>query len=346
MFLVPRRLPDGASNAWTTNRLKDKLGSRSMATAEVTYAGAVAWVVGDPARGFNQMMEMVNVSRLSNAMRAAGLMRRAVLEAVAHARGRAAFGRPLAELPLLRQNLLEMALDAEAAASVVLNAAAVLDRWDAGSAEARRLFRVLTPLAKCWITSRARAVTAEAMNVRGGNAYIEEWPNARLLRDSYLGAIWEGSTNVVALDVQRAILRDGGFEALAAEIAGRLETVREPAAKPVVDGVRAALGEIERRIATWPALSIPERELSARPVVQALYHALAAALLLAEGQTLRDADGSCRKLLAAALYARTWLGDRPRTAVAFSAAELDRLDALLDWTAAGPDALAPTDPPR
>jgi hypothetical protein len=346
MFLVPRRLPDGSSNAWTINRLKDKLGSRSMATAEVTYAGAVAWVVGDPARGFNQMMEMVNVSRLSNAMRAAGLMRRAVLEAVAHARGRAAFGRPLAELPLLRQNLLEMALDAEAAASVVLNAAAVLDRWDAGSAEARRLFRVLTPLAKCWITARARAVTAEAMNVRGGNAYIEEWPNARLLRDSYLGAIWEGSTNVVALDVQRAILRDGGFEALAAEIAGRLETVREPAAKPVVDGVRAALGEIERRIATWPALSIPERELSARPVVQALYHALAAALLLAEGQTLRDADGSCRKLLAAALYARTWLGDRPRTAVAFSAAELDRLDALLDWTAAGPDALAPTDPPR
>src|SRR5581483_10834629 len=134
----------------------------------------------------------------------------------------------LADLPLLRQNLLEMLLDAEAAASVVLHGAAALDRADAGDGAARALVRVLTPLAKYWITARARHLAAESMNVRGGNGYVEEWPNARLLRDAYLGAIWEGSTNVVALDVQRAIVKDGGLGALAALIAGRLAGVREP----------------------------------------------------------------------------------------------------------------------
>ncbi len=331
MFLVPKLLPDGTKNAWTINRLKDKLGSRSMATGEVTYAGAVAHVVGDPARGFRQMMEMVNVSRLSNAMRAAGIMRRALLEAVTHARGRAAFGRRLADLPLLRQNLLEMLLDAEAAASVVLNAAAALDRADAGDADARALVRVLTPLAKCWITARARHVAAESMNVRGGNGYVEEWPNARLLRDAYLGAIWEGSTNVIALDVQRAIVKAGGLAALAALVTGRLATVTDPAAKPLVDEVRGALAAVERRVAGWARLTDAERELHARPVADLLYHLVGASLLLAEGQTLRDRAGDARKLVVAGLYLRRWLAPPPHEPP-FSWRDLERLDALLDWT--------------
>src|SRR5262249_56255616 len=111
MFLVPRRLADGSRNAWTINRLKDKFGSRAMATGEVTYDGARAHVVGALDRGFAQMIEMVNVSRLSNAMRAAGIMRRALLESLVHARGRLAFGRPLIALPLLRAQILEMLLD-------------------------------------------------------------------------------------------------------------------------------------------------------------------------------------------------------------------------------------------
>jgi hypothetical protein len=336
MFLVPRVLPDGARNAWTVNRLKDKLGSRSMATGEVTYAGAVGHVVGDPARGFRQMVEMVNVSRLSNAMRAAGLMRRGVLEALTHARARLAFGRPLADLPQLRRDLLEMVLDAEAAASVVLNAAVALDDWDAGSAPARRLFRIVTPLAKYWITARARAVTAESMNVRGGNGYIEEWVNARLLRDSLLGAIWEGATNVVALDVQRAILREGAHEALVAFVRARLDTVAEPAVKPVIDAVGAALDEACRRIDAWPALDQTERELGARPVADLLYHALAAALLLAEGQTLRERRGDFRKLAAAGLYVRRWLRGETWTA---TARDLALLDPLVDWTPLGRDAV-------
>jgi alkylation response protein AidB-like acyl-CoA dehydrogenase len=340
MFLVPRFLPDGRRNAWRVNRLKDKLGSRSMATGEVTFEGAVAHVVGELASGFRQMMEMVNISRLSNAMRAAGMMRRSFLESLVHARARAAFGRALVDLPLLRQNLLDMLLDAEAAASVVLNAAAILDRWDASAAEARPLFRILTPLAKCWITARARVVAGDAMSVRGGNGYIEEWVNPRLLRDTHLGAIWEGATNVVALDVQRAILRDGGHAALATLVDECLAGVGERAAGSTVDAVREVAAALARRTAAWSGLDRAERELEARPVADALYHLVAASLLLREGQRLRDQTGSCRKFLVAALYLRRWLRPVTPGAPVFTPHQLARLEALVDWTDVPATALA------
>jgi alkylation response protein AidB-like acyl-CoA dehydrogenase len=332
MFLVPRRLPDGSRNAWIINRLKDKLGSRSMASGEVTYQGAMAYVVGDIGRGFKQMMEMVNLSRLSNAMRAAGIMRRAFFESIVHASGRAAFGGPLLALPLLRSSLMEMLLDVEAAAAVVFNAAVVFDRWDGGSADDRRLFRIWTPVAKCWITARARAVASEAMNVRGGNGYVEEWVNARLLRDSYLGAIWEGATPVVALDVQRAILRERCHEALFAHIGAQLQQVSEPAAKPWVDVVMQAVEALKQRIDGWPTLSRAEAELEAKPAADLLYHLLAASLLLGEGQTLRDGAQDFRKLLVGALYVQCWLLPRDQHAPPFAARDLGWLDALIAWT--------------
>ena len=340
MFLVPKHLEDGSKNAWTINRLKDKLGSRSMATGEVTFDGAVAHVVGDVGRGFAQMMEMVNASRLSNAMRAAAIMRRCVLESVFHARGRLAFGGALFDKPLLRQNLLDMLLDAEAAASVVLNGAVMFDAWDAGSTEAHRLIRLVTPLAKAWITARARVVASEAMNVRGGNGYVEEWVNARLLRDAYLGAIWEGSTNVVALDVQRAILKDGCLEPFAAFVAARLDTVQERAAKPAADLVRTALADIQRRAAAWPTREAPARELEARTAADTLYHVLATALLLEEGQALRAQRGDYRKLLMATLYARRWLTAATPGVPPYSWRVLERLDRLVDWRPIEAEALA------
>ena len=341
LFIVPKTLPDGTKNAWTLNRLKDKLGSRSMATGEVTLDGALAYPVGDLARGFHQMMEMVNVSRLSNAMRAAGIMRRSVLESVVHALGRSAFGRPLIELPQLARDVLEMLLDAEAGCSVILNAAALLDRADAGQPQARALIRLVIPLAKYWLTARARVVAGEAMNVRGGNGYIEEWVNARLVRDAYLGAIWEGSTNVVALDVQRAILREGCFEPVATFVQARLDTVTEPRAKAWVDVVAATVAELRRRAAAWPGLSDAERELDARPVADALYHALAGALLLAEGQILLGERQSARKLLAGAFYVKKWLRPPAPPASVFSGRECGHLPALIDWTPVAVEALAP-----
>jgi len=345
MFLVAKRLPGGEKNAWTINRLKDKFGSRSMATGEVTYAGAVAWVVGDLDRGFKQMMEMVNGSRLSNAMRAAGIMRRALLESLVHARVRVAFGRPLVELPLLRSGLLGMLLDTSAAAAVVLHGAALMDARDAGARGAAGVLRIITPLAKYWITQRARDVAGEAMNVRGGNGYVEEWVNPRLVRDSFLGAIWEGSSHVVALDVQRAILREAAFAPLHSFVAERLAPVTEPGAKPWVELLLEQLAGIERQTAAWPEMSADQRELEARPVADTLYHALAGSLLLGAGQRRLGEAGDWGGLALAALYLSRWLRPAEPSHPRFTAAELEWLDALADGRAMPKAALAAVAPP-
>ncbi|MFE6807429.1 acyl-CoA dehydrogenase family protein [Streptomyces sp. NPDC057696] len=238
MFLVPRLRPDGTRNAIRIDRLKDKLGSKSIASGEVTLEEAYATPVGRLTDGFRQMAEMLNVSRLSNAMRATALMRRAVRESVDHTRVRHVFGRPLFEQPLMRATLLPMIIDAEGALALVLEAAALLTAADEEAARgeegvARELVRVLTPLAKHTLCKRARSVTGEAMEIRGGNGYIEDWVNPRLVRDAHLGSIWEGSSNVIALDVLRCMRRQGAHRTLAdtygdrAETRGRWELLRK-----------------------------------------------------------------------------------------------------------------------
>jgi hypothetical protein len=176
------------------------------------------------------------------------------------------------------------------------------------------------------------------MSVRGGNGYIEEWPNGRLLRDAHLGAIWEGTSSVVALDVQRAVLKDGGLEALAGYARERLATVRAPAAAPWVHEIGAAFDDLRRRADAWAAADAAERELDARPAAERLYHLFATSLLLAEGQRLAAARGGARKLLAAGLYARRWLG--ASTGPVFPPAALRWLDALVDWADVPEQALA------
>jgi alkylation response protein AidB-like acyl-CoA dehydrogenase len=222
MFMVPKVLASGERNSYTIDRLKDKLGTRSMPSGEVSLTGAYALQVGELDRGFRQMAEMVNTSRLSNAMRSSALMRRAVRDAVDHTRQRVVFGKKLFDQPLMRATLLPLALDAEAALTLVAYSAQCLQAADAGDDSARGLIRVLTPLAKHYVCKRARVVTGEAMEVRGGNGYIEEWTNARLVRDAHLGSIWEGSSNVIALDVLRCMRKFGAHRQLADVMRGIL----------------------------------------------------------------------------------------------------------------------------
>ncbi|TQC47743.1 acyl-CoA dehydrogenase [Rhodococcus sp. WS4] len=222
MFMVPKVLENGERNGYTIDRLKDKLGTRSMPSGEVSLTGAYALQVGELDRGFRQMAEMVNTSRLSNAMRSSALMRRAVRDAVDHTRQREVFGKKLFDQPLMRATLLPLALDAEAALALVAYSAQCLQAADAGDESARGLIRVLTPLAKHYVCKRARVVTGEAMEVRGGNGYIEEWAHARLVRDAHLGSIWEGSSNVIALDVLRCMRKFGAHRQLADTMRGVL----------------------------------------------------------------------------------------------------------------------------
>ena len=276
LFLLPRTRPDGTPNAYRIVRLKDKLGTRSMASGEIRMDGAVAWLVGDPGAGFRQMADMVNNSRLSNGVRAAGLMRRAMTEAQFVAENRVAFGKHLVDMPLMQRQLAKLRLPMEQARSMMFQTADALRRSDAGEPGAYALLRVLTPLLKFRACRDARKVTGDSMEVRGGCGYIEEWPDARLLRDAHLGSIWEGTSNVVALDVLRADTRDGGFDALRAHIAGL-------AVETDLPGVTTLL---ERAI-TLARAAVAHPELT-RQAASALYHITAASTLAWEAARLDD----------------------------------------------------------
>lgn len=281
LFLLPRDLPQGGRNAYRIVRLKDKLGTRSMASGEIVMEGALAWMVGPPGQGFVQMAEMINQSRLSNAVRSAGMMRRALREALAVARGRTAFGRRLIDLPLQRRQLLKLMLPAEQALSMVMYTADALARADAGDAEGTALRRILTPLVKFRVCRDARKVTGDAMEARGGVGYIEDWAEPRLVRDAHLGSIWEGTSNIVALDVLRAARKDGAHTALGEALAARIAGVDA--------GLRGQLTDLlERAVAAVGAAAAAGAEDRARTVASGLYHAASACLLAHEGARLDD----------------------------------------------------------
>jgi putative acyl-CoA dehydrogenase len=216
-FVIPRVLPDGTRNSFRLQRLKDKLGNRSNASSEVEFLNTRAWRLGDEGRGVATIIEMVAMTRLDCVTGSASLMRAALAEAVHHARHRMAFGRLLADQPLMRNVLADLALESEAATLTSLQLAAATD---AGSDEAARLFRRIgLAVAKFWVTKRCAPFAAEALECLGGNGYVEESGMPRLYREAPLNSIWEGSGNVNALDVLRALSKEAGvWDAFCAEV--------------------------------------------------------------------------------------------------------------------------------
>ncbi|MFE3991837.1 acyl-CoA dehydrogenase family protein [Streptomyces goshikiensis] len=204
-FLVPRVLPDGSRNAFAIQRLKDKLGNRSNASAEVEFDRTWARRVGEEGRGVKTIIEMVAATRLDCATGSAAQMRQALTQAVHHAEHRSAFGARLIEQPLMRNVLADLALESEAATVLTLRLAAA---YDADTDQERAFLRIAVPAAKYWVTKRCTPMVAEALECLGGNGYVEESGLPRLLRESPLNSIWEGSGNVQALDVLRALQRE------------------------------------------------------------------------------------------------------------------------------------------
>ena len=279
LFLLPRTLEGGAANAYRILRLKDKLGTRSMASGEIRLEGAQAWLVGEAGRGFVQMADMINNSRLSNGVRSAGLMQRAVSEAFYIARQRRAFGKTLIEQPLMRRQLLKILLPCEQARSMVLQSAEILRRADGGDKQAYALLRILTPLIKFRACRDARKVTADAMEVRGGCGYIEEWGDPRLFRDAQLGSIWEGTSNIVALDVRRAILREQSLEALAPWLAHYLSEAK------LGSELQQQFAAAQEQVWALAAASAqPEGTALARAAASGLYHFISAVIMAWESQ--------------------------------------------------------------
>ncbi len=263
-FLVPRFLPDDTRNAFLIQRLKDKLGNRANASSEIEYRNAYALMVGEEGRGVRTIIEMVHHTRLDVAISSAGIMRNAVMRAAHHAAHRTAFQKRLTDQPAMRRLLADLALESEAATALVIRIAKAFDAGDSDPAET--LFaRIAVAVAKFWVCKRVTPLVAEALEAHGGNGYVETWPVARLYREAPLNGIWEGASNVMALDVLRAISREpGSLEALWAEF----------------KAARGADRRLDAHLETTETLLAQAREADARRVATVLALALQGALLV------------------------------------------------------------------
>lgn len=212
-FAVPRWLPDGTRNAIEIQRLKDKLGNKSNASSEIELNGALGRLVGEEGRGIQTILTMVNHTRLDCIIGVVGQLRAGYSQAIHHTRHRAAFGKTLVDQPLMRNVLSDLALESEAATTLMMRLAGAYDRGESEFA------RIATAIGKYWVCKRAPVFAAETLECLGGAGYVEEAPMARLFRESPLNGVWEGSGNVICLDVLRAVTRDPeSVEAFLAEL--------------------------------------------------------------------------------------------------------------------------------
>ncbi|MDR9440646.1 MAG: acyl-CoA dehydrogenase family protein [Halomonas sp.] len=283
-FLVPRFTPDGKRNPIELQRLKEKCGNRANASAEIEYRGARAEPVGEPGRGIATILEMVQQTRLDAATAPVGMMRQALVEAWQHVRERHAFGRALAEQPLMRVLLADMALEVEAGLALVMRTARAVDGAARGDAQEQALSRLLPTLAKYWHNKRTPGFMAEAMECLGGIGYVEEAPLARLYREAPVNSIWEGSGNVICLDLLRVL--DRHPEALAA-LQAEFATVR---------GQQTELDRALSLLDAELAASSEVLEPRARWLAQRLAQCLQAALLLRHAPS-EVAETFCRSRL-------------------------------------------------
>lgn len=339
LFLMPRFLDDGTPNHYRIVRLKDKLGTRSMASGEIKLEGAIAYAVGKLDRGFVQMAEMVNSSRLSNGVKSTALMRRAWHDAITVANNRVVFGSRIVDFPLARRQLMKILVPTEQGMSISFLTADALDRAEGGSQDAAALLRILTPTLKFRATRDARKVCGDALEMRGGIGYVEEFATARLLRDAHLGSIWEGTGNIVAIDaLKRAIGRHGAESALGADLHARLD---DAARVPQVwrDRLR---GLIDRSIGfARDVARNSENEADARRATSSLYHVASAVALAWEGAKIEALRGDARRVLLSRLVVEHRLYQPDPFAHQDGKLELAIADHLLGERAAGMDEIAP-----
>ena len=325
LFLMPRTLPDGTRNFYRITRLKDKLGSRGMASGEIVFEGAVAYQLGDLDRGLKQMLEMVNSSRISHLTRAAGMMRRCLNEAMQAARHRNAFGKAVIDHPLMRRQLLKLMVPTEQALSALFHAASVTGRDDPQS---RKVLRMLTPIYKYRACRDNVTVATGSMEARGGNGYIEDWPNARLVRDAHLGLLWEGTSNINSLDaVQRAVGKERAHLALRDDLGERLG-----GATGLPGQFRTRLeGALDRAIRfAEEVASHPDYERFCRVATNQLYQATTCVLLATEGVHLGSGGGDARRLLLARCVLEHGLHDAQQTNLRSFSWEDEATKLLLD----------------
>jgi alkylation response protein AidB-like acyl-CoA dehydrogenase len=357
LFLLPQRESDPDEGVFY-RRLKDKLGTKSVPTGELELEGALAHPVGDLDAGFVQMTRMVNLERLANAAGAVGLMGRCLLEARTHAGEREAFGRTLDEHPLMARDLVELTVDHEAAVATTFEAGRQFDAFERGVAgasaggdapdaetnpatdtdRARRLVRLLVPVVKNRTGRLAVDHASYTMEILGGNGYVEEFVTHRLLRDAQVLPIWEGATNVLALETLRVLAREGAHEPLLEDVSARLDAAADPLLAETVETVAAARDDCREALGTLATADRDYAQTQAKELVDLLYDVTAASLLVesaSDGLSNDDARG----VLVAREFVGRHLRERPvRGITSENRRPLDQFDAIVDH-----ESVLPTD---
>jgi acyl-CoA dehydrogenase len=380
MFLVPHGDPDegvltkgrreafdgapppAAVNDQYYRRLKNKLGTTAVPTGEVEFGETPAMLVGEAEAGFKQMAEMLNLERLSNAAGACGIIGRALLESKVHAADRDAFGTTIDEFPLMREDLVDMAVDHEAATAFTFEAARLFAEREAaeraGEAADReyRLMRLLIPIAKLRTARMAIDTASYAMEIQGGNGYVEEFVTNRLLRDAQVLPIWEGTENILSLDVLRALDREQAHEPFVEAVDEMLSAVTHPALADEVDVVEAEFQDLTTAMATLAGEDREYAELSAKRLSHYIFDVFTAALLLEQAQAglagehdrqsagegdAGDPDG--RMAVVARRFVQTHLEDREaRGITGGDRLPLEYFDAIVNYGSVPPEDIVET----
>ena len=314
-FLVMRQKRDGSPNGVYLRQLKDKLGTKTVASAEVEFIDAEAFLLsgvpdessggaGGDGKGLTRMMEMTNASRLGVALMGLGCARRALVESLCYARARPAFGRAIIDHPLMRRKLAEMIVDVEATQAMVFDSSGLASRQRAGG-EPNRL-RMTTGLAKLKAARLGITMASDAIEIHGGNGYIESWPVARILRDAQCNTLWEGTDNILCLDVRRAIEREEADEPFLERIQ---EAVQNAGEQPSAGIVAQRLDDLKTAIDGWKQLDRETAEPRLFALAQFMSEVYAGALLAEQADWEQREYGDDRKSIIATLYARRYLGD-------------------------------------
>jgi hypothetical protein len=314
LFAVARVRRDGTPNGVHVRRIKDKLGTRAVPTGEVDLVDAEAYLLAGGERrreasvdgkGLNRMMGgMVQGSRLGVAFMGLGIARRSLLEALIYAAHRRAFSNRIDAFPMVRETLVRMVMELEAAAALCFEASNASDTRDRG------LWRILPTLAKYRATRRGLQLASAAVEVHGGNGYIEDWPIARQLRDAQCHPIWEGTENIISIDVVRAIEREGVLKPVLERVERALSDGDHPVLEPVRQSIRSYTAEVEEAVGYVAAAPKDVARLHPRRIARYITNLLSAALLAEQAASELAANGSARKAAIARLYANVHLGGR------------------------------------
>jgi acyl-CoA dehydrogenase len=321
LFLYPG-VEEGDRDAVLFRRLKDKLGTRSVPTGEVAFRGAEAFLVGDPEEGFKYMSEMLNVERLYNAIGSVGVIGRSLLEAKEHVYDREAFGDLLADQPLMRRDLVDMAVTHEAAMAVTFEAA---DQFGAreraladgdSDGDAYRLMRMLVPVAKYRTARDAVDAASYAMEIRGGDGYVEDYVNPRLLRNAQVLPIWEGPSNVMALDVLRAMLSELSHEVLLDTLEDRLNDIDHPRLDDATETVATALDGLADAFDAVATTDRAGAQREAKELADYVFDVAAGVLLAERAQCRLETADDAREAVVADWFVRRELADRAARGIA------------------------------